>query len=130
MNAQWKMDPQSLGLVPMVVEQSGRGERAYDIFSRLLKERVIFLVGPVTEDTANLVVAQMLLSPKIRTRISASISTRPGARSPQGWPSMTPCNSSRLTLAPPVSVSQPAWVLSCWLQAQRGNVIHCPVRES
>ncbi len=60
MNAQWKMDPQSLGLVPMVVEQSGRGERAYDIFSRLLKERVIFLVGPVTEDTANLVVAQML----------------------------------------------------------------------
>ncbi|MDE2260089.1 MAG: ATP-dependent Clp endopeptidase proteolytic subunit ClpP [Betaproteobacteria bacterium] len=60
MNAQWKMDPQNLGLVPMVVEQSGRGERAYDIFSRLLKERVIFLVGPVTEDTANLVVAQML----------------------------------------------------------------------
>ncbi|NDU92484.1 MAG: ATP-dependent Clp endopeptidase proteolytic subunit ClpP [Ferrovum sp.] len=60
MNAQWKMDPQNLGLVPMVVEQSGRGERAYDIFSRLLKERVIFLVGPVTEDTANLVVAQLL----------------------------------------------------------------------
>ncbi len=60
MNARSNMDPQSLGLVPMVVEQSGRGERAYDIFSRLLKERVIFLVGPVTEDTANLVVAQML----------------------------------------------------------------------
>ncbi len=60
MNAQWKMDPQNLGLVPMVVEQSGRGERAYDIFSRLLKERVIFLVGPVTEDSANLVVAQLL----------------------------------------------------------------------
>ncbi len=60
MNAQWKMDQQNLGLVPMVVEQSGRGERAYDIFSRLLKERVIFLVGPVTEDTANLVVAQLL----------------------------------------------------------------------
>jgi len=53
-------DPQSLGLVPMVVEQSGRGERAYDIYSRLLKERVIFLVGPVNDASANLVVAQLL----------------------------------------------------------------------
>ena len=53
-------EPQGLGLIPMVIEQSGRGERAYDIYSRLLKERVIFLVGPVTETTANLVVAQML----------------------------------------------------------------------
>ena len=52
--------PMGLGLIPMVIEQSGRGERAYDIYSRLLKERVIFLVGPVTETTANLVVAQML----------------------------------------------------------------------
>ena len=53
-------DPQALGMVPMVVEQSGRGERAYDIYSRLLKERVIFLVGPVNDVTANLVVAQLL----------------------------------------------------------------------
>ena len=52
--------PHNLGLVPMVVEQSGRGERAYDIYSRLLKERVVFLVGGVNEVTANLVVAQML----------------------------------------------------------------------
>jgi ATP-dependent Clp protease protease subunit len=52
--------PKSLGLIPMVIEQSGRGERAYDIYSRLLKERVVFLVGPVDEGTANLVVAQML----------------------------------------------------------------------
>ena len=43
-------EPQGLGLVPMVVEQSGRGERAYDIFSRLLKERIVFLVGPVTDE--------------------------------------------------------------------------------
>src|SRR6266581_4788718 len=49
-----------LGLIPMVIEQSGRGERAYDIYSRLLKERIIFLVGAVDENTANLVVAQML----------------------------------------------------------------------
>src|SRR4051812_45111561 len=52
--------PQGLGLVPMVIEQSGRGERAYDIYSRLLKERVVFLVGPVNEVTANLIVAQLL----------------------------------------------------------------------
>ena len=50
----------NLGLVPMVVEQSGRGERAYDIYSRLLKERIVFLVGPVNDATANLVVAQLL----------------------------------------------------------------------
>ena len=55
---QW--DPQALGLVPMVVETSGRGERAYDIYSRLLRERVVFLVGPVNDATANLVVAQLL----------------------------------------------------------------------
>jgi ATP-dependent Clp protease protease subunit len=54
------MDIQNLGLVPMVVEQSGRGERAFDIYSRLLKERVVFLVGPVNDVSANLVVAQML----------------------------------------------------------------------
>ena len=53
-------EPQDLGLVPMVIEQSGRGERAYDIYSRLLKERVVFLVGPVNEITANLIVAQLL----------------------------------------------------------------------
>jgi len=53
-------EPQGLGLIPMVIEQSGRGERAYDIYSRLLKERVVFLVGPVNEATANLVVAQFL----------------------------------------------------------------------
>lgn len=52
--------PQALGMVPMVIEQSGRGERAYDIYSRLLKERVIFLVGPINDMSANLVVAQLL----------------------------------------------------------------------
>ena len=54
------LDTQMLGMVPMVIEQSGRGERAYDIYSRLLKERVIFLVGPVNDQNANLIVAQML----------------------------------------------------------------------
>ena len=54
------LDTQALGMVPIVIEQSGRGERAYDIYSRLLRERIIFLVGPVNDATANLVVAQML----------------------------------------------------------------------
>jgi len=58
MNSNW--EPQSLGLIPMVIEQSGRGERAYDIYSRLLKERVVFLVGPVNEQSANVIVAQLL----------------------------------------------------------------------
>jgi ATP-dependent Clp protease, protease subunit len=53
-------EPQGLGMIPMVIEQSGRGERAYDIYSRLLKERVVFLVGPVNDGIANLVVAQLL----------------------------------------------------------------------
>jgi ATP-dependent Clp protease protease subunit len=54
------LDPQALGLVPMVIETTGRGERAYDIYSRMLKERVVFLVGPVEDHMANLVVAQLL----------------------------------------------------------------------
>ena len=53
-------EPQGLGYIPMVIEQSGRGERSYDIYSRLLKERVVFLVGPVNDITANVVVAQLL----------------------------------------------------------------------
>jgi ATP-dependent Clp protease protease subunit len=54
------LDTNDLGMVPIVIETSGRGERAYDIYSRMLRERVIFLVGPVNDQTANLVVAQML----------------------------------------------------------------------
>ncbi len=54
------LDTQNLGMVPIVIETSGRGERAYDIYSRLLRERVIFLVGPVNDQSANLVVAQLL----------------------------------------------------------------------
>lgn len=54
------LDTEMLGMIPMVIEQSGRGERAFDIYSRLLKERIIFLVGPVNDHNANLIVAQML----------------------------------------------------------------------
>jgi ATP-dependent Clp protease, protease subunit len=54
------LDTEMIGMIPMVIEQSGRGERAFDIYSRLLKERVIFLVGPVNDHSANLIVAQLL----------------------------------------------------------------------
>jgi ATP-dependent Clp protease protease subunit len=54
------MEPRAIGLIPMVIEQSGRGERAYDIYSRLLKERVVFLAGAIDEMSANLIVAQLL----------------------------------------------------------------------
>lgn len=54
------LETTALGMVPIVIEQSGRGERAYDIYSRLLRERIVFLVGPVTDQSANLVCAQML----------------------------------------------------------------------
>ncbi|MEB0133872.1 ATP-dependent Clp endopeptidase proteolytic subunit ClpP [Actimicrobium sp. CCC2.4] len=60
MTRNFAMEPQMLGMIPMVIEQSGRGERSYDIYSRLLKERVIFLVGPVNDGVANLIVAQLL----------------------------------------------------------------------
>lgn len=60
MNGGSSVTPTGLGYIPMVIEQSGRGERAYDIYSRLLRERVIFLVGPVNDSSANLVVAQLL----------------------------------------------------------------------
>jgi ATP-dependent Clp protease, protease subunit len=55
-----RFEPQNLGMVPIVIEQSGRGERAYDIYSRLLRERIVFLIGPVHDVSANLIVAQLL----------------------------------------------------------------------
>jgi ATP-dependent Clp protease protease subunit len=58
--SQSSLETRGLGMIPMVIETSGRGERAYDIYSRLLKERVVFLVGPVNDVTANLIVAQLL----------------------------------------------------------------------
>ena len=71
----------ALGLVPMVVEQTARGERAYDIYSRLLKDRLVFLVGPVEDQAANLLIAQILyLESENPTRTSTSTSIPPAAR--------------------------------------------------
>ena len=102
---------ESLGLVPMVVEQSGRGERAYDIYSRLLKERIIFMVGPVTDESANLVVAQMLFleSENPDKDIYLYINS-PGGSVSAG---MSVFDRPR------------AWVLSCCLRAPKASVMLC-----
>ena len=91
MNRNPALDTQALGLVPMVIEQSGRGERAYDIYSRLLKERVIFLVGPVNDQMANLIVAQLLFleSENPDKDISLYINS-PAVRSRPAWRSLIP----------------------------------------
>lgn len=80
-------------LVPVVVEQSSRGERSFDIYSRLLRERVIFLTGEVEDNMANLIVAQMLfLKLKTQIKISIFILTRQVVRSLLVWRFMTRCN--------------------------------------
>lgn len=85
-----QLETRALGLVPMVVEQSGRGERSYDIYSRLLKERVIFLVGEVNDQTANLVIAQLLfLRVKIQIRIYRFTLILPGVLFLRGWRFLT-----------------------------------------
>ena len=85
----------ALNLVPMVVEQTSRGERAYDIYSRLLKERLIFLVGPIDDHMANVVVAQLLFpeSENPEKDINIYINSRV-AWSPPAWRSTTPCSTS------------------------------------
>jgi ATP-dependent Clp protease protease subunit len=88
-------DTRALNLVPMVVEQTARGERAYDIYSRLLKERVIFIVGEIESHMANLVVAQLLfLESENPEKDLALYINSPGGEVRPGSPSTTPCSSS------------------------------------
>jgi hypothetical protein len=110
-------DLQNLGMVPMVIEQSGRGERAYDIYSRLLRERVIFLVGPVNDQSANVVVAQLLFleSENPDKDISFYIkspggSVRRSRRCAWAW--------------------RPAWAPSCCRLVPRASVSRCPTPRS
>jgi len=112
------MDIQGLGMVPMVIETSGRGERAYDIYSRLLKERVIFLVGEVNDHSANLVVAQLLFleSENPDKDISFYINS-PGGSVSAG---MATC----------AAALQPAWAPSCWPRAPKASASRCPTPRS
>jgi ATP-dependent Clp protease protease subunit len=125
------MDIHGLGMVPMVIEQSGRGERSYDIYSRLLKERVIFLVGPVNDQTANLVVAQLLFleSENPEKDISFYINS-PGGSVSAGMAIYDTMNF----IKPDVSTCAPglrrAWARSCFPPVPRASVSRCPIPRS
>ena len=88
-----------MGLIPMVLEQTSRGERSYDIYSRLLRDNIIFLGTPIDDNVANVIIAQMLFLSAVKTRKKTSrcISTLRAAPSPRAWPSTTPCSTSRMT---------------------------------
>ena len=88
------MKPEIANLIPMVVESTNRGERAYDIYSRLLKERIIFLGTPIDDQIANLIDRPVAASSttRTRTRTSRCTSTAPAARSTPAWPSTTRCS--------------------------------------
>ena len=118
------LETRALGMIPMVIEQSGRGERSYDIYSRLLKERVIFLVGEVNDQTANLVVAQLLFleSENPDKDISFYINS-PGGSVTAG---MAIYDTLSSPMCPRCAVAlPPAWARSCSLQGPRASVFRC-----
>ena len=147
------LETQGLGMIPMVIEQSGRGERSYDIYSRLLKERVIFLVGPVNDQTANLVVAQLLFleSENPDKDISFYINS-PGGSVSAGMAIFDTMNFIKpdvSTLCTGMAASMvafllaagakakryapvwlPAWAPFCWKQVPKANALHCPTPRS
>jgi ATP-dependent Clp protease protease subunit len=125
------LETQGLGMIPMVIEQSGRGERSYDIYSRLLKERVIFLVGEVNDQTANLVVAQLLFleSENPDKDISFYINS-PGGSVSAGmaiFDTMKFIKPDVSTLCTGLAASMGAF---CWQQAPRASAFHCPTPRS
>src|SRR5437870_4771605 len=97
-------------LVPIVVESSARGERAYDIYSRLLKDRIVFVGGPIDDDVANLVIAQLLFleGEDPDKDINLYINSPAGCCRP-AWRSTTRCSTSGPTWPPSASAWQPAW---------------------
>ena len=120
-----ELEAQALNLVPMVVEQSSRGERAYDIYSRLLKDRVVFIVGPVEDHMANLVVAQLLFleSENPDKDINLYINSPGGSVSAGLAIYDTAVTSARCAWGRP-----PAWARFCWPRAPRTSVTHCRTR--
>ena len=120
-----------MSLVPYVIEQTSRGERNYDIYSRLLKDRIIFLGEEVNETTASLVVAQLLFleSEDPNKDIQLYINS-PGGMVTAGMAIMTPCSISNVMYQPSVSDWQPAWVRFFWLVVQRENVLHSLIQKS
>jgi ATP-dependent Clp protease protease subunit len=125
------LDTQALGMVPMVIEQSGRGERAYDIYSRLLRERVVFLVGPVNDQTANLVVAQLLFleSENPDKDISLYINS-PGGSVSAGmaiYDTMNFIKPDVSTLCTGMAASMGAFLLSAGAKGKRFSLPHSKI---
>ena len=118
-------------LIPTVIEQSGRGERAFDIYSRLLKERIIFLVGPVTDHTANLVVAQMLfLESENPDKDIFFYIDSPGGSVTAGMSVFDTMNFIKPDVSTLCSARLPAWVHSCCLPVRKANVSPCRTAAS
>ena len=125
------LETQALGLVPMVVETSGRGERAYDIYSRLLKERVVFLVGEVNDQTANLVIAQLLFleSENPDKEISLYINS-PGGSVSAGlaiYDTMQFISADVATICTGVAASMAAVLLCAGAEGKRSALKHARV---
>jgi ATP-dependent Clp protease protease subunit len=125
------LDTQALGMIPMVIEQSGRGERSYDIYSRLLRERVVFLVGPVNDQTANLVVAQLLFleSENPDKDISFYINS-PGGSVSAGmaiYDTMNFIKPDVSTLCTGMAASMGAFLLSAGAKGKRFSLPHSKV---
>jgi len=117
-------------LVPMVIEQDGRGERAFDIYSRLLKDRIIFLGTAIDDDVANLVIAQMLYleSDDPDKEIFFYLNT-PGGNVSREWRYMIPCSISGLQSAQFVWARQQAWGHCSSQRARRAEERHYRIRE-
>jgi ATP-dependent Clp protease protease subunit len=120
-----------LALVPTVIEQTGRGERAFDIYSRLLKERVIFLVGEVTEQSANLIVAQLLFleSDNPDKDISLYINS-PGGSVYAGMAVYDTMQFIKPDVSTLCTGLPPAWVPSCWRRAPSASATPCRMPAS
>ena len=118
-------------LIPMVIEKTSMGERAYDIYSRLLKERIIFLGGPIDGDVANLVVAQLLFlaSEDPKKDISFYINS-PGGHVSAGLAILDTMNTSSPMSRPCASASRRPWRRSSSLPARRASVSLCRMRRS
>ena len=114
-------------LVPMVVEQTNRGERAYDIYSRLLKERIIFITGPIEDGMASLVVAQLLFleAENPKKEVSMYINS-PGGIVTSGWRFTTRCSSSGPQCRPCAPDKPLRWPRCCLPAAPRSCVLRCP----
>src|SRR5215831_11470489 len=118
-------------LVPMVVEQTNRGERAYDIFSRLLKERIIFISGVVEDAMATLVVAQLLFleADNPKKEIAMYINS-PGGVVTSDWPSTIQCNSCVPRFRRCASDRRHQWGPCCWRPVTRICALRCPIPAS